>query len=172
MRATLRAALLFAILAVGAVAATLAVDTQTPSDAEKLQALPQVDTDASSQKATQAVTSTQGGATPAPQKAIPVSEKERLAALPPQERQWLEEFVSPIILPEERKAFLELTEPYQREAFKNDFWARRESADLQPPLGPGYRYRYEELRHLADDVYDGWRQDAGRLVLLFGEPAS
>ena len=133
-----------------------------------------VNTAASADKATpaSAKSSSQGGATPAAQKVIPVSEKERVTQLPPEERKWLDEFVAPIILPEERKAFLELTEPYQREAFKLDFWARRERADLQPPLGPGYRYRYEELRHLADDVYDGWKQDAGRLVLIMGEPAS
>src|SRR5262249_33927387 len=101
-----------------------------------------------------------------------LSEKEKVAALPPEEQKWLTEFIAPIILPEEKKVYLELAEPYQRELFKNDFWERRERQDLQPPLGPGYRYRYEELRRLADDVYDGWRQDAGRMVLRFGEPAS
>jgi Ca-activated chloride channel family protein len=39
-------------------------------------------------------------------------------------------------------------------------------------MGPRYRDRYEELRHLADEKYDGWRQDAGRMVLRWGEPAS
>ena len=101
-----------------------------------------------------------------------MSEKEKTAALPPEERKWLTEFIAPIILPEEQKVFLELAEPYQREQFKNAFWERRERSDLQPPLGPGYRYRYEELRRQADEVYDGWRQDAGRMILRFGEPAS
>src|SRR5215831_15705049 len=103
--------------------------------------------------------------------AKPMSESERIKALPDDERQWLTEFVAPIILPQEKKVYLELTEPYQREQFKQAFWERREQANLPPPLGPGYRYRYQELRQLADDQYDGWTHDAGRIVLLHGEPA-
>jgi Ca-activated chloride channel family protein len=116
---------------------------------------------------------TEGKAVPASApKTLPSTEKERIAALPQEERKWLTEFIAPIILPEEQKIFLELAEPYQREAFKLDFWERRERSDLPPPLGPGYRYRYPELRRLADEVYDGWRQDAGRMVLRYGEPVS
>jgi len=108
---------------------------------------------------------------PAPAKpAATLSKSERMKALPEEERKWLTEYVAPIILPEEEKVFLELTEPYQREAFKHDFWARREKPNLPPPLGPGYKIRYEELRRLADEKYDGWRQDAGRMVLKYGEP--
>jgi GWxTD domain-containing protein len=102
----------------------------------------------------------------------PPSESERIKALPEEERRWLTEFVAPIILEEEKKAFLDLEAPYQREAFKREFWERRELPDLRPPLGPGYRFRYQELRQLADEKYDGWRQDAGRMVLRWGEPAS
>ncbi len=108
---------------------------------------------------------------PAP-KPKPASESERVKALPEEERQWLTEFVAPIILEEERKTFLDLQAPYQREVFKREFWERRELPDLPFPLGPGYRFRYEELRRLADEKYDGWRQDAGRMVLRWGEPAS
>src|SRR6266536_376541 len=100
------------------------------------------------------------------------SKKERLAALPEDDRKWLTEFVAPIIQPEEEALFLKLTEPHQRESFREAFWARREKTGLPSPLGPGYRQRYEELRHLADEKYDGWRQDAGRMVLRWGEPAS
>lgn len=100
------------------------------------------------------------------------TEAERIKALPEEERRWLTEFVAPIILPEERRVFLELTEQYQREFFKRDFWERRELDGLNPPLGPGYRERYAELRRLADEKYDGWRADAGRMVLRWGEPDS
>ncbi|HYK43276.1 MAG TPA: VWA domain-containing protein [Thermoanaerobaculia bacterium] len=106
---------------------------------------------------------------PAP--AAPLSKKAALAAMPEEERKWLTEFVAPIILPEEEKVFLTLTEPYQREIFKKEFWERREAQGLPQPLGPGYRNRYEELRALADSKYDGWRSDAGRMVLRYGEPA-
>lgn len=102
--------------------------------------------------------------------AFSASRKDRVAALPDEERKWLD-FVTPILLPEEEKVFLELMEPRHREAFKNEFWAHRETPNLHPPLGPGYRVRYEELRRLADEKYDGWRQDAGRMVLRYGEPA-
>lgn len=109
--------------------------------------------------------SSQSAAPPEP------SRKERLAALPEDERKWLTEFVAPIIQPEEEKLFLKLTEPHQREIFKEAFWARREQPNLPPPMGLGYRHRYPELRQLADEKYDGWRNDAGRMVIAHGEPA-
>src|SRR5207237_10845237 len=59
---------------------------------------------------------------------------------------------------------------YQREAFKLDFWARRERPGLPQPLGPGYRDRYEELWKLVQEKYGGWRSDAGRMLLRWGEP--
>jgi GWxTD domain-containing protein len=98
------------------------------------------------------------------------SRNERLAALPPEERAWLTEFVAPIILPAEEKLFLELTESYQREIFKKTFWERRERDGLPRPFGPGFQQRYEELRPRLDTEYDGWRSDAGRMVLHYGEP--
>jgi len=101
----------------------------------------------------------------------PPTDADRIKTLPDEERQWLTEFIAPILLPEEKKIFLDLTEPYQREAFKLDFWARREKPDLPRPLGPGYRDRYEELWKLAEQKYDGWRNDAGRMLLRWGEPA-
>jgi len=103
--------------------------------------------------------------------AQPPSDSDRIKALPDEERQWLTEFVAPILLPEEKKTFLELTEPYQREAFKLDFWARRERTDLPQPLGPGFRERYEQLWNLAQEKYGGWHNDAGRMLLRWGEPA-
>jgi GWxTD domain-containing protein len=99
-------------------------------------------------------------------------EAERIAALPEEDRVWLTEFVAPIILAEERRVFLELSQPYQRDYFKSDFWARRERDGLPRPFGPGYRSRYAELRRLADEKYDGWKHDAGRVVLRWGEPDS
>jgi Ca-activated chloride channel family protein len=110
-------------------------------------------------------------AAPRPARAAEPSEKQLLAALPEEERTWLD-FVAPIILPEEKKAFLELTQPYERETFKEQFWQRREGATMKPPFGPGYRYRYTELRQLAETQYDGWPNDAAAMVLRYGEPAS
>jgi GWxTD domain-containing protein len=100
------------------------------------------------------------------------SRQQRLDALPGDDRVWLTELVAPIILPDEERVFLKLTEVREREGFKEDFWQRREAPGLPPPLGPGYRDRYRELRQLVDQKYDGWKNDAGRLVLRRGEPDS
>ena len=94
---------------------------------------------------------------------------QKIEALPAADRVWLTEFVAPIIQPEEEKIFLELTQP-QREGFKEDFWQRRERDNLPPPLGPGYRARYKERRDVLDQKYDGWQNDAGKIVLRWGEP--
>ena len=112
---------------------------------------------------------------PAPKPAAaarPPSQSALIKALPEEERQWLTEFVAPIVLDEEKKTFLQLAAPYQREIFKEDFWRRREQPALPPPLGPGYRYRYLDFWQLANEKYDGWREDAGRMVVRWGEPAA
>jgi GWxTD domain-containing protein len=96
--------------------------------------------------------------------------REQLAALPEDERAWLTDFVAPIILPDEEKLFLELAEQYQRDVFKKAFWERRERDGLPRPFGPGFEKRYEELRPRLDSEYDGWRSDAGHMVLHYGEP--
>src|SRR5689334_19252553 len=102
----------------------------------------------------------------------PAQRAERIKALPAEDRKWVEDTVAPIILPEEVQVFLQLTEPAQRERFKNAFWARREQPTLQPPLGPGYRTRYEHLREIAASDFDGLQQEAGKLVVRQGEPDS
>ncbi|HKF45516.1 MAG TPA: VWA domain-containing protein [Thermoanaerobaculia bacterium] len=99
------------------------------------------------------------------------SRADQIKALPEEEKKWLTEWVAPIMLPDEEKVFLALSQPYQREEFKKAFWERREVPSLPQPLGPGYRYRYDEIRRLADEKYDGWREDAGKMVLYHGEPA-
>jgi GWxTD domain-containing protein len=114
----------------------------------------------------------QSPAPPAAAPAKPISKKAALEAMPDEDRKWLTEYVAPIIMPEEEKIYLQLTEPHQREIFKEEFWQRRERVGMPPPLGPGYRNRYEELRQLADSQYDGWTNDAGRMVLRFGEPSA
>ena len=81
------------------------------------------------------------------------SPKEALAALAEEDRHWLD-FVTPILLPAEKKAFLELTEARDRELFKEEFWKRREKDGQAFPMGPGYRNRYQDLRDLAESKYD------------------
>jgi Ca-activated chloride channel family protein len=112
---------------------------------------------------------------PAARHLAPLGKKEmaqRIEALPAEERHWLEDEVAPIILPEEKNLFVQLTEPRQREAFKEDFWNRREQPGLPDPLGPGYRTRYFQFRDAAATRYGGLGSDTGRLVVLRGEPAA
>ena len=64
--------------------------------------------------------------------------------------------------PEEKNLFLQLTEPHQREIFREEFWKRREQPGLAEPLGPGYRNRYEGFREAAaDGVSTASDSDAG-----------
>ncbi|MDQ6894437.1 MAG: GWxTD domain-containing protein [Acidobacteriota bacterium] len=114
-----------------------------------------------------------GGGGPSPKKETPKPPREAdlIAALPEDDRLWLTEFAAPILREEERKAYLELTETYQRDDFREKFWQRRELPELTPPLGPGYRHRYRELKEIVDSRYGGWRSDAGKVVLRFGEPS-
>ena len=113
-----------------------------------------------------------GAASPAIPKLSTKERAERLRLLPEEDRQWLDDLVRPIILPDEKDFFLLLSQPHEREIFKEEFWKRREKDGLVFPLGPGYRRRYEELLRLADEKYDGRREDAGRMVIVHGEPAS
>lgn len=97
---------------------------------------------------------------------------QRIRDLPEEERRWLTDYVAPIILPDEQNLFLQLTEDYQRQMFKGEFWSRREREGLPAPFGPGYQARYGHLREIAADEYDGVNSDAGRMVVRVGEPAS
>ncbi len=107
-------------------------------------------------------------------RAIPqLTAKERAAkiqALPADERAWLEDYVAPIILDDEKNLFLQLTEPHQFEIFKQEFWQRREQPGLPDPLGPGYRNRYQGFREAAASEFDGLTSDAGRVVIIHGIP--
>jgi GWxTD domain-containing protein len=109
---------------------------------------------------------------PALARAAEPSREQRLSAMSEDDRSWLTDFVAPIILPEEERVFLQLTESAQREGFKEDFWRRREMPGLPLPLGPGYRDRYQGLRKILDAKFIGWKSDAGRLILRRGEPDS
>ena len=82
----------------------------------------------------------------------PAQRAERLKALPEEDRKWLEEYAAPIILPEEARLYLQLTEPYQREIFREDFWARRERAGLGVMIFPDdvFKYVSSMVRHMPE----------------------
>jgi Ca-activated chloride channel family protein len=87
-----------------------------------------------------------------------------------EEREWIEDIVAPLATPEEKKTYLSLPAPYQRSAFREEFWRIREKEGLKAPFGPGFKNLYEQRLALANEKYDGWRSDAGRIVLARGEP--
>src|SRR5215471_4264058 len=61
-----------------------------------------------------------------------------------EERQWIDEEVAPLVTKEEKKIYLSLAAPYQRTAFREEFWRIREKEGLKPPFGPGFKARYEQ----------------------------
>lgn len=91
--------------------------------------------------------------------------------LSPAEREFLE-LTSLIITRQERKAFQALP-PDQREAFIEDFWARRDP----DPDNPENQYQDEYLRRVAaaNQLFSGeggpgFRTDRGRIYVLLGPP--
>lgn len=92
--------------------------------------------------------------------------------LDPQSQQFLD-YMSYIILPVERKIFLEMP-PEDRGEFIRDFWARRDP----DPSTPENEYRtifYNRLA-IADQAYrvgkPGWKTDRGRIYILLGPPTN
>jgi GWxTD domain-containing protein len=92
--------------------------------------------------------------------------------LDPQSQQFLD-YMSYIILPVERKIFLEM--PHEdRGEFIRDFWSRRDP----DPTTPENEYRtifYNRLA-IADQAFrigkPGWKTDRGRMYILLGPPTN
>jgi len=88
-------------------------------------------------------------------------------------RHWLDQDVIWIITPEERDAYLRLSNDDERLQFIRQFWERRNPA----PGDPQNKFREEHYRRIAyanqhfqvrDDP--GWRTDRGRAYIVFGPP--
>src|SRR5580658_7616370 len=83
---------------------------------------------------------------------------------------WLEQDVSYIISDEERKAFKNLSNDEEREAFIEQFWLRRNPN----PDSPENEFREEHYRRIqyANDHYaagkPGWKTDRGHIYIAFG----
>jgi Ca-activated chloride channel family protein len=89
------------------------------------------------------------------------------AELPAKYRAWLEE-VAILISPEERQAFLTLTQDYQREAFIDRFWRQR---DPYPDTGRNeLRERWEERVKLARSRFGRLDDVRAAVLLLNGAP--
>ena len=109
------------------------------------------------------------------------SDKERFAArkevkkeLKDAYRNWLEQDVTYIISDDERKAFKNLSNDEEREAFIEQFWLRRNPN----PDSPENEFREEHYRRIAyaNEHYaagkPGWKTDRGHIYIAFGKPDS
>jgi GWxTD domain-containing protein len=87
---------------------------------------------------------------------------------------WLEQDVPYIITPEERNAFLKLTNDTERENFIEQFWRRRDPT----PDTEENEYKEEHYRRIAfaNDRFaagiPGWKTDRGRMYIIHGAPDS
>ena len=87
---------------------------------------------------------------------------------------WLEQDALYIISDEERKAFKNLSNDEEREAFIENFWLRRNPN----PDSPENEFRDEHYRRIqyANDHFaagkPGWKTDRGHIYIAFGKPDS
>ncbi len=87
---------------------------------------------------------------------------------------WLEQDVAYIISDDERKAFKNLSNDEEREAFIEQFWLRRNPN----PDSPENEFREEHYRRIAyaNEHYaagkPGWKTDRGHVYIAFGKPDS
>jgi GWxTD domain-containing protein len=87
---------------------------------------------------------------------------------------WLEQDVAYIISDEERKAFKNLSNDEEREAFIENFWLRRNPN----PDSPENEFREEHYRRIAyaNEHFaagkPGWKTDRGHIYIAFGKPDS
>lgn len=87
---------------------------------------------------------------------------------------WLDQDVAYIITDEERKAFKNLSNDEEREAFIEQFWLRRNPN----PDSPENEFREEHYRRIAyaNEHFaagkPGWKTDRGHVYIAFGKPDS
>ncbi|MGB6190945.1 MAG: GWxTD domain-containing protein, partial [Terracidiphilus sp.] len=87
---------------------------------------------------------------------------------------WLDQDVAYIISDEERKAFKNLSNDEERDAFIEQFWLRRNPN----PDSPDNEFREEHYRRIAyaNEHYaagkPGWKTDRGHIYISFGAPDS
>ena len=93
-------------------------------------------------------------------------------SVPVKYRQWMINEVQWIITPEERGAFIHLTDDDQREAFIRGFWERRNPT----PGSAENEFKEEHYRRIAfaDSHYKesirGSKTDRGRIYIIYGPP--
>ena len=87
---------------------------------------------------------------------------------------WLEQDVRWIIRPDEKRAFLRLSNDLERDEFIRQFWVRRNPN----PASAENKFKEEHYRRIAfADAHfatgePGWKTDRGRVYIVFGPPDS
>ena len=87
-------------------------------------------------------------------------------------KKWLDEDVVYIISPEERKAFMQLSNDEERDQFIEAFWQRRDpTPDTEENEFKEDHYRRIAYanEHFAAGI-PGWKTDRGRIYITFGPP--
>jgi GWxTD domain-containing protein len=89
-------------------------------------------------------------------------------------KEWLDQDVAYIISDQERKAFLNLSNDEERDAFIEQFWRRR-NPDPDSPENTAREEHYRRIAY-ANDHYaagkPGWKTDRGRIYIEWGAPDS
>jgi len=87
-------------------------------------------------------------------------------------KKWLNEDVRWIITPEERKAFMQLSNDEERDQFIEAFWQRRDPTPDTPENE--YKDDYYARIAYANEHFSagvpGWRTDRGRIYIVYGKP--
>jgi GWxTD domain-containing protein len=90
-------------------------------------------------------------------------------------KQWLNQDVRWIITPEEKQAFLRLTNDRERDEFIRQFWEHRNP----DPGSPGNKFKQEHYRriayanqHFVQSGEPGWATDRGHVYIVFGRASS
>src|SRR5689334_23561924 len=88
------------------------------------------------------------------------------------DKNWLEQDVAYIITDDEKKTFLGLSTPEEREQFKENFWLRRDPTP--DTIENEYREEHYERIAYANERFasgkPGWKTDRGRIYILYGKP--
>ena len=87
---------------------------------------------------------------------------------------WLNQDVVYIITPQERKAFLNLSNDEERDAFIEQFWRRR-NPDPDSPENTAREEHYRRIAYANEHFAagePGWKTDRGRIYIEWGPPDS
>ena len=99
--------------------------------------------------------------------ALTKEQKKALEQLPPQYRAWLDE-VEFLITKDEKRAFLDLKEDYQRDAFIERFWEVRDRGGASGDFRRNWEARIAEARARFGRLSD----ERARIFLLNGPPTA